>query len=313
MDNLFSIINKTTKLHIALGAFDGVHQAHASVINKALESAQTKGGESLILSFEPLPKEFFQHKAYPGRLLPASIKEYFLKSFGTDYVIIDDFHHVSTLGEKDFIEKLLPYADELHFYAGKDFNIGCNTGPKYKGEKLFIHHTGDININNIPCRATEIRSLIKAGLVEEAAPLLGREYVYYSHTISGSQIGRTIDFPTINIAPTNQVLPQVGVYFGELFINNVVYPASVYVGTRPTLNGDHIRIEAHVINVFPQDKVPQGSKAALRFIKKIFEEKGFDSLAKLKEMLYNYKQVSLALAAERYKISSPPQFPTCSW
>lgn len=142
----------------------------------------------------------------------------------------------------------------------------------------------------------------------EAASLLGREYVYYSHTIGGSQIGRTIDFPTLNMAPTNQVIPQNGVYFGELLIGGGIYPSAIYVGTRPTLNGDHIRIEAHVVSPFPTKETPHQSPTAVRFIEKIFEEKGFESLEKLKEILYNYKSVSLALAAKRYENNPAPPF-----
>ena len=292
---------KASKLHIALGAFDGVHCAHKSIIDSAIDGAKKEGGKSVVLSFEPLPKEFFQNNMGSGRLLPAPVKEDILKGLGADKVITLSFSEFCDVSEKDFIQKILTHTSEIHFYAGSDFRMGRRDGKRYQGEGVFVHHQDELQINGQRCRSTMIRNLIHNGFVEDAAQFLGREYIYYSRTVPGNRLGRTIDFPTINLEPNNQVLPQSGVYFGELLIHGETYPSAVYVGTRPTLNGSTIRIEAHSVAPFPEVQTPLHTPAAVRFIRKISEEKSFESIEKLQEILYNYKNVSLALAAERYR------------
>ncbi|MGL5255162.1 MAG: riboflavin kinase [Brevinema sp.] len=292
---------KASKLHIALGAFDGVHKAHVSIIERAIAGAKKEGGKSVILSFEPLPKEYFRRNMGAGRLLPAAIKEEILKNLGADVLLTLPFSDFCRFSEKEFINRILTKTSEIHFYAGGDFRMGKIDGEHYEGEGLFIHHQDEVRINNQPCRSTTVRNLIHNGFVEDATQFLGREYIYYSRTVAGNRLGRTIDFPTINLKPTDQALPQSGVYFGELIIHEKTFAAAIYVGTRPTLNGSSIRIEAHSIDLFPETQTPQGTPTAVRFIKKISEEKSFESIEKLQEILYTYKNVSLALAAERYK------------
>lgn len=301
----------TSTLHVAVGAFDGVHQAHKKLIARAVDEASKNNSTSLVLTFEPLPKEVLSHEKFEGRLLPAFVKQYMLSQQHADLLIVENFNDIRYLSEDQFIRLLLQYAEKVVFYAGPDFHVGHREGIRYTGRNVDIIHEPDIIIDGLICRSSVIRDLIKKGDVSTAAKLLGYEYTYYTHTVSGSQIGRTIDFPTINIQPSNQITPGFGVYFGEILLFGETRPCAAYVGTRPSLRGLELRLEAHIIDEMPVPFIPEGTQTALRLIEKISEEKTFESLEKLRKMLYNYKKISLGLAAERYKIQKAPPFPEC--
>lgn len=296
-----SEISPTSVLHVVIGSFDGVHVAHQELISKAIKVAKENKEQSMIFSFEPLPKEFFLKEKFLGRLLPADKKQEQLESFGADHVIITDFKHIRNFSEKKFMELLLTKADKIVLYSGNDFRMGCVEGESYKGKQISSIIYEDIMINGDICRSSHIRNLILEGQVERANMLLNKEYTLYSHTVHGNKIGRSINFPTINTCPNNQIIPKLGVYFGEITVLGLQYPAAIYVGKRPTVHGIDLRIENHIIEDFPYKDIPAYTPTEVKFISKIDEEKHFNSLEELSKMLYNYKRISLGLATKRYK------------
>ncbi|MGL4367031.1 MAG: riboflavin kinase [Brevinemataceae bacterium] len=289
-------------LHIAIGSFDGLHYAHQHIISLAKEQAKQNNEKSLILTFEPIPKEFFLKQNFHGRLIPPNIKQEMLTKFNTDYVVITNFSEIKNYSEEEFILKLLTKAKRLILYSGPDFRIGSAENNKnYTGNNVSFIKIEDIYINDDICRSTNIRKLISEGQIVRANNLLGWEYKLYSVTTPGDKIGRTINFPTINMEIPDQLLPQYGVYFGETVIFNKTYPSAIYIGTRPTIHGSTLRIESHIIEEFPYPEITTGTLVEMIFIKKISEEKTFGSLENLQEVLYNYKKISSGLATERYK------------
>lgn len=300
LSHLIKNIPNTKNLHIVIGAFDGIHQAHRKIIEHTIKIAKEKNEKSLIFTFEPLPKEHFQHRDFKGRLLPRYIKEEILETFGSDYLIIADFTTIKNFSEKEFVDTLLEKTEHLILYSGDDFRFGSMSGPQYTGSQISHIKEIEMTIDNHPCRSTEIRQLIMDGNIEAANKLLGYEYKIYSHTTCGDKIGRTIKFPTINIIPNQQIIPKNGVYFGEIFINNRLYPSVSYVGSRPSVFGDHLRIESHILDKNFNETIPKATPVTQTFIQRIADEKIFKSLDDLKKMLYNYKEISLGLATKRY-------------
>lgn len=296
-----SQIKHSSTLHIVIGAFDGVHFAHQKLIHLAIQNAKPNNHKSLIFSFSPLPKEYFMGKQFKGVLLPHERRKHILEQFSADYTIIADFEKIKDFSEKQFVESLLHTTDSIILYSGNDFTMGTPIGDSYQGKQLTKVRLDDIIINNDLCRSSHIRDLLLQGEIERANILLNKEYGIFSYSISGDKIGRSINFPTINIKPNNQIIPLNGVYFGEIKIFNCIHPAAIYIGKRPTVNGLELRIECHIIEDFPYAEVPSNTLSEVYFIKRIAEEKTFKSLAELKEMLYNYKKISLGLATERYK------------
>ncbi|MGL4676293.1 MAG: riboflavin kinase [Brevinema sp.] len=297
-----SSIKHSSALHVIVGAFDGVHYAHQVLIQTALTKAQ--GDTSLIFSFDPLPKEYFLGDHFLGALLPSIKRQKMLEDFQATYTIIADFTVIKDYSEEQFINILLEKADKIILYSGPDFRMGHHKGNPYQGSHLERIILDDILIDQDLCRSSKIRELLLDGEILRANKLLNKEYKIYSHTVPGDKIGRTIDFPTINITPTTQITPKNGVYFGEIKIFNRVYPAAIYVGKRPTVRGLDLRVESHIIEDFPYEEIPANTPAEVSFIKKICEEKSFQSLEELKKMLYNYKIISLGLATKRYKNQS---------
>ncbi|MGL4394322.1 MAG: riboflavin kinase [Brevinema sp.] len=285
-------------LHIIMGAFDGVHLAHQKIIADAVKIAHSKEEASLIFTFEPLPKEFFQHEHFIGRLTPAPVKKKFLNNFHADHVIVADFDILRHMSEKEFIETLLAKGKHITFYSGDDFRLGALDGESYGGDRISYVKETELSFEGRPCRATEIRKLLRHGEIITANKLLGRPYTIYSVNEHGDQLGRQIGFPTINITPNHQVIPQNGVYFTSIHILNQTYHAMTYIGNRPTVNGLDLRIEAHILEEFKFD-LKKDTNLELSFLEKISDEKKFKSLEELTEMLYNYKQISLGLATKR--------------
>lgn len=296
-----SKIKHSSTLHIVIGAFDGVHMAHQQLIQHAIQNAKKQNHQSMIFSFAPLPKEFFSQENFTGNILSHDKRKELLEVLNADYTVIVDFENIKDYSEEQFIEILLSKADHIIIYSGNDFRMGSYQGNTYQGNRLTRITLEDIVINNDICRSSNIRHLIQEGEIERANILLNKEYGIFSHSISGDKIGRSIDFPTINIQPNTQVMPKNGVYFGEIKLFHRIHPVAIYVGKRPTINGLELRIECHVIEEFPHGDIPPNTPVEVYFLKKIAEEKSFKSLAELKEMLYNYKNISLGLATERYK------------
>ncbi|MGL4562037.1 MAG: riboflavin kinase [Brevinema sp.] len=299
--HLIRKIPKLHRLHIIIGAFDGLHKAHKKIIEKTISLSKKKDEASLIFTFEPLPKEYFSHHEFYGRLLPKHIKKEFLEKLGADYVIIADFESIKNFSEKEFIDIFLTKANYISLYSGDDFRFGLMNGAKYTGDRVVHIKNPEFNIHGYSCRSTNIRKLLTEGDIETANRLLGYEYKIYSKSKSGDKIGRTIGFPTINISPNKQLVPQHGVYFTEILLYDRVYPSMTYIGKRPTLQGKELRIETHIIDHIFNIDIPEKTDVEITFIKKIADEKTFKSLDNLQEMLYNYKKISLALATERYK------------
>lgn len=299
--NDISCIPFSSSLHLAVGSFDGLHLGHKALIERAISSSKQKKQRSLILSFEPLPKEFLNSSNFLGRLLPPEIKISKLSNFCADDLIILPFESIQKLSEKELIESILKKTEQIYLYCGKDFRMGNPGKEKYFGEKLQIISCPELHVENRICRSSSIRKLIKSANLDKANKLLGYEYTIYSYTQHGNGIGKSIDFPTINAVITNQVIPQKGSYFGELQIFGNTYPSMIYVGTKPTIAGVSLCIESNILMAFPHTRLPEGSPVAISFIKKIAEEKTFDSLADLRKMLYNYRAICLDLNWERQK------------
>ncbi|MGL4388841.1 MAG: hypothetical protein ACRCTJ_05565, partial [Brevinema sp.] len=104
LTKLINDIPKLNHLHIIIGSFDGVHRAHKQILCDTIEQAKSNNEASLIFTFEPLPKEYFDSSKFLGRLTPESIKKKKLENIGADYLIIANFESIKHLSEKKFIE-----------------------------------------------------------------------------------------------------------------------------------------------------------------------------------------------------------------
>lgn len=190
-------------LALSIGNFDGVHKGHQALIHQLKLTAQQKQLHTAVMIFEPQPLEFFLNEQAPARITSLREKLSLFKSLHIDYVIIAKFdHQFRELSAHDFAE-LLKRLNVQHLTLGDDFVFGKNR----QGNKQFLLDSGfqvndlkTVLFNKQRISSTRIREVLAQGDFALASQLLGRPYSITGRIVYGDQIGRTIDFPTINVA-----------------------------------------------------------------------------------------------------------------
>jgi riboflavin kinase / FMN adenylyltransferase len=208
-------------LHLAIGMFDGVHLGHQAVIEAAMHSARQSGGASAVLTFHPHPSRLF-HPEEPARLLmPPEQKTRFLREFGVDLVIAQPFTRAfARIRAENFLAYLKKHLPSLAaVYVGEDFRFGRGRAGDVgllvragRDAGVAVVSVARLRHNGRPISSTRVRELLATGRVGEAARLLG--YTYYCDGVvqSGRRLGRTLGFPTLNLAWAPETRPAYGVY-----------------------------------------------------------------------------------------------------
>jgi riboflavin kinase/FMN adenylyltransferase len=272
---------------VTIGVFDGVHIGHRRVIADLISWAEASGLSPAILTFDPHPLSILAPERAPRMLTSVDQRIDQFRQLGVEIAGVLDFPDIRDLPADQFCEQVLSRALRAkRVVVGADFRFGRDRGGDAtllarEGERLgfevsvvdlFGHLEGVVS-------STRIRQLISDGLVEEAAALLGRPYELAGEVIEGDKRGRTIGFPTANIAvlPDRQ-LPGRGVYAGTAKVGEDVFPAAINVGTRPTFDGRGTTIEAYLLD-YSGDLY--GRFIAISFKARLRDEVRFDGVEAL--------------------------------
>lgn len=277
-----------------IGAFDGVHLGHQTVFAKLNEKARELNLPSLVITLEPLPREFFAPKKAPARVMSFREKYIALKAQGIDRVLRVHFtHELSLVSAEDFISdifhdkldiKFMVVGDDLRFGHERrgDFNL-----LKRMGEELGfgVSDTDTLIDHGERVSSTRIRKALENADFALAEDLLGRPYSITGKVIYGQQLGRTIGVPTANLQLHRIKAALSGVYAVEVNLAGKLYPGVANVGTRPTIN-DSLKaiLEVHLLD-FKQNIY--GKTLEVIFRKKIRDEQKFASLELLKSAIEN--------------------------
>jgi riboflavin kinase/FMN adenylyltransferase len=271
-----------------IGNFDGVHRGHQNVLRQLSEQSRRLGCPSTVITFEPLPHEYFMGTHSPPRLTPLCEKLKLMSAQGIDQTLNLAFNQrLAEMTAADFIQKvlvdglairLLIIGDDFRFGKGRtgDFAMLQDAGKKYGFEvrdtKTFSDQTGRIS-------SSRIREALENGDMNTAQDLLGRPFTMSGRVIHGKQLGRQLGFPTANIRIGRSVSPLRGVFAirSEGIGNGVAN-----VGTRPTVDGKSFLIEAHFLD-FSGDLY--GQRLKIEWLKKIRSEQKFESLDALKQQI----------------------------
>ncbi|KAB7739842.1 bifunctional riboflavin kinase/FAD synthetase [Parvibaculum sedimenti] len=279
----------------ALGNFDGVHLGHQRVIGEAARVARELGVPLGVLVFEPHPKQFFFPNEPFFRLTPFRAKARLLESLGVDVLAALPF-------DADMSKKLAPefVMDVLvnglrtaHVVAGYDFRFGkARAGDasvlSYMGEMegFGVSIVPEATLDGETISSTRIRDLLGKGDPKGAARLLGHWWTIETHVRSGDQRGRTIGFPTANLALEDYVQPAFGVYAVRIEFEDGphkgVYDGVANLGRRPTFDKEDVLLEVHIFD-FAGDIY--GNHAAVSFIGFLRPEQKFSGLDALKEQI----------------------------
>lgn len=280
---------------LTLGNFDGVHRGHQAILKLVIDRARALDGESVLYTFEPHPRRVLEAESNLRLLETFEQKVETLEYLGVDAVIAEPFDlEFARVGPERFIghhihERIRP----VEVYVGYDFHFGRDREGSMRMLTERGPHLGfsvtvvpEVQVEGRDVNSTRIRELLAEGDVEEAALLLGRPFCARGEVIEGDRRGRTIGFPTANLAPETEILPAPGVYFGRLRClgsgaswQGRSLPAVTNVGFRPTFrDGRDLVAEAHIID-FSGDLY--GVEVDLTFEGRIRAEKRFESVEAL--------------------------------
>jgi riboflavin kinase/FMN adenylyltransferase len=274
-----------------IGAFDGVHRGHQAVIERLLAQGEAMSLPTVVIVFEPLPREYLTPLQAPARLMSFREKFLVLEELGVDRVLRIRFNDaLRSMSADAFVGEIFSDGLGVHFVAlGDDFRFGADR----QGDFEFVKRRGEVlgfdcqSMNTLTCggervSSTRVREALAAADFALAEELLGRPYAISGRVVYGRQLGREMGAPTANVELHRLRSPLSGVFAVEVTGAGLeCAPAVANVGTRPTVN-DSIRanLEVHLLD---RDINLYGQRIAVRFKHKLREEKKFGSLDELKE------------------------------
>ena len=276
---------------LTIGNFDGVHLGHQSVLRRLTEQAKRLGVASCVMVFEPQPRELFTGDQAPPRLTRLREKYQQLARLGIDRLLCVRFNADFAAQSPDhFIRGLLVDKLGVRFLVvGDDFRFGQNRGGDFaqltRAGRAFdfeVVSTQSWCMNRQRVSSTLIRKALGEDQLEAAAQMLGRRFSVCGRVAHGAKLGRTIGFPTANVALKRQVIPVSGVYAVDLWLNGQRYPGVANIGDKPTVNGSQSLLEVHLFD-FSGDLYGKQVEVELRH--KLRNEQKFASFALLKEQI----------------------------
>lgn len=283
---------------LTIGVYDGVHEGHRAVLAATRSLAARNGVDTAVVTFDPHPAHVLRPETAPKLLTDLDQKLELLEACGVDTVVVVPFDAKRAKETaEEFVERVL--VDCLQATAvvvGHDFHFGRDrAGNVDVLTKLGIEHDFEVEgIQLLPrsdgtlesVSSTAIRRALAGGEVRTAATLLGRNHEIRGVVIKGDQRGRTIGFPTANVAlPMERAKPADAVYAAwYVRPDGSRHPAAVNVGKRPTFyqDAEHSLVEAHLID-FSGDLY--GEAARVQFVELIRSEQRFDGIEALKTQL----------------------------
>jgi riboflavin kinase/FMN adenylyltransferase len=273
---------------VALGNFDGFHLGHQAVVGAAVARARAEGRPALVATFDPHPVRHFRPDTPPFRLTTLDQRERLFAAAGADAMVVFRFDAaLAALTAADFIERRL--VDALRVggvVTGEDFTFGQAKGGdaallRATGARYGFHATaiGPVTLDGEPVSSTRIRESLRAGDPVAAARLLTRPYAIQGVVEHGDKVGRTIGYPTANVAMGKYLRPAYGIYAvrGRLADGRVLDGAA-NLGIRPQFEPAKELLEPYFFD-FAGDLY--GQRIEVELIEYLRPEAKFDGLPAL--------------------------------
>ena len=289
-------INQKEDTVLVLGYFDGLHKGHQTLFKEARKIATEQGLKIAVLTFPESPKLAFV-RYQPELMLHLNHPEEraaHLENLGVDYLYLIDFtSHFSKNTAQEFFDKYVAALKAKAVVAGFDYHFGSD---KRKAEELADYFDGQIvivssvNQDEEKISSTRIRETIQTGYVAKAHQLLGYPLSTRGIVVHGNARGRTIGYPTANLAPLDRViLPADGVYVVDVEHNGKIYRGMASVGKNVTFEGDELRFEA---NLFDFAEEIYGDTIRIIWLDKIRDMVKFDGIEELVAQLKSDEEVA---------------------
>ncbi|HSD68842.1 MAG TPA: bifunctional riboflavin kinase/FAD synthetase [Woeseiaceae bacterium] len=282
---------------VTIGAYDGLHLGHQKMLQTLKDRARLRDLPSIVMSFEPMPREYFSAAQPPARLMrfrekfealaDAGIDIFFCPRFGTAMRQVD----AST-----FIRQMLIHAMNVRdLVVGDDFRFAANREGNVEhlrraGSALGfeVHQVSSVRMQSRRVSSTAVRKALAEGDMSLAQQLLGRPYSMSGKVIRGKNVGRKLGFPTANVNLQRRQSAVMGIFAVRVRgLAKVPLDAVASVGTRPTFEGTKPILEVHI---FDFDEDIYGRYIHVDFIERLRDERRFASADALVEQMHRDSQ-----------------------
>jgi len=288
---------------VTIGAYDGVHVGHRVILSTLKQKALSLEGPAMVVSFEPMPREFFAPVNPPARLTRFREKFECLAALDIDELFCPPFSAVRDLSPDAFIRELL--VDGLgvrHIVVGDDFRfaagrIGGIEDLERAGQTFGFGVTAVPGVYHGEQRisSTEIRLALKAGDLETARGMLGRAYSMSGRVVRGLGLGRDLGFPTANVCLSRRQTPVDGIFAARVLgLSGQPLDGVASVGTRPTVGGEKPLLEVHI---FDFDRDIYGEYITVQFVERLREERKYSDLESLVAQMHDDVSAARAVLA----------------
>ncbi|MDX2018146.1 MAG: riboflavin kinase [Planctomycetota bacterium] len=297
---------------VTIGNFDGVHAGHAALLAKCREAVRAGRADRVVaMTFDPHPASLLRPGTEPARLTTLERRRELLRAAGADEVVaLTPTPELLDLSPEDFVRRVVREHGATVFAEGPDFRFGRGRGGGLEtlralgptmGFALLEVAPVEVSLSDhtlVPASSSVTRWLVSHGRVGDARRVLSRAdgtgYELEGTVTRGDRRGRTIGFPTANLA-CETMLPDDGVYAARATVPGRAgtIPAALNVGTRPTFQGVERRVEAHIIGLAPASaQAPEipglpeyGWRLRLELVAYLRDQVKFASLPALVEQL----------------------------
>jgi riboflavin kinase/FMN adenylyltransferase len=289
---------------IAIGNFDGVHRGHRAVLERALELARSRDVPALVLTFEPHPRTIFKPDEPVFRLSPASLKARLLEAEGFQSVIEYPFDHdFSQRSADEFVKSILSdWLGASAVVTGFDFHFGkgreggpaflMEAGKRYGFDVALIDAFRDEGVEVVS--SSRVRALLIQGDVVGAAGLLGYRYTVEAVVIKGQQLGRTLGYPTANMALPPETALKPGIYAVRFRrADGTLHDGVASFGYRPTVTENGVALLETFVFDFSGDLY--GETCSVSFFGHLRDELKFDGLEPLVAQIKRDEEEARAL------------------
>lgn len=287
-----------------IGSFDGLHLGHQRLLEHVRNEAGERGLPSIVMSFEPTPKEFFLAAKPPSRLMRFREKFEALAASGIDIFFCPRFNEaMKNIAADTFIRQILVHALNVrHLVIGDDFRFAQDREGhldmlRQAGSTLgfTVEQMSSVVEHDVRVSSSEIRAALWEGDLERATALLGRPYRMSGKVIVGERVGRKLGYPTANVNLNRKQSAVMGIFavrvtgadWGPL-------DAVASIGTRPTFGGIKPLLEVHI---FDFDRDIYGEYIHVDFIGRLRSEEKFDDVDELVEQMHRDSELAKEILA----------------
>lgn len=296
-------VRRESNTTLTVGTFDGVHAGHRVLIKTVVKEAEKSGGRSVIVTFDPHPREII-NPGESGIKLLSSLKERceLLADLGIDEMVVIPFDRdFSLLTSEEFVKTIIwEKIGVSNFIIGYDHHFGrdregtIDTVKRlgvelgFRSQVVSKQEVGDKTVSSTAIR----KAIQESGDMTQAAKFLERYYLLNGRVVHGDKRGKSLGFPTANIQPENRskIIPRKGVYAVWIRVDESYYRGMMNIGERPTFEEANFSIEVHILDF---DEDIYGREIQVQFVERIRDEIVFNGKNELIKQLFKDKEKTI--------------------